>query len=136
METIRAEYPWLTEDGANVLIATGDETAWWTFAGGRTNASLAHELATRLDAKVTGDNFAVRFPPGRGADVIGPVLDGLRGSDPVRLRAPAGEQAIEGLKFSECLPPDLATRVVQARLADRRGVAEVLGRATRSIVAG
>ena len=50
--------------------------------------------------------------------------------------APAGEPAIDGLKFSECLPADLAARVVRARLADARGVAEVLGRATRTVVAG
>ena len=46
MEAIRAEYPWLTGDEANVLLAAGDEAAWWTFAGGRANAALAHELAT------------------------------------------------------------------------------------------
>jgi ATP-dependent Lhr-like helicase len=136
MESVRAEYPWLTGDEADVLLAGGDESAWWTFAGGRANAALAHELATRLDAKVTSDNFAVRFPPALGADTIEVALDGLRLADPGSLLAPAGEQAIDGLKFSECLPRDLAARVVRARLADGRGVAGVLGRATRSVVTG
>jgi hypothetical protein len=58
----------------------------------------------------------------------------LREADPGSLVAPAGEQAIDGLKFSECLPPDLAARVVQSRLADGRGLAGVLGPATRWIV--
>jgi ATP-dependent helicase Lhr and Lhr-like helicase len=79
MESVRAEYPWLTGDEADVLLDAGDEAAWWTFAGGRANAALAHELATRLDSKVTSDNFVVRFPPGLGVDAIGPALDGLRG---------------------------------------------------------
>ena len=105
-----------------------------TFAGGRANAALAHELANRLDAKVASDNFSIRFPPGLGADAIGPALDGLRGADPGSLVAPASEQAIDGLKFSECLPRDLAVRVVRARLADERGVAGVLGWATRKVV--
>jgi Protein of unknown function (DUF4011) len=33
----------------------------------------------------------------------------------------AGEPAIDGLKFSECQPRDLAARAVRARLADARG---------------
>jgi ATP-dependent helicase Lhr and Lhr-like helicase len=136
MEVIRADYPWLTGDEANVLLAAGEEVAWWTFAGGQANSALAHELATRLDAKVTSDNFAVRFPPGMGAEAIGAPLDGLQWADPGSLVAPAGEQAIDGLKFSECLPRDLAARVVRARLADGRGVAGVLGRTTLSIIAG
>ena len=45
----------------------------------------------------------------------------------------ASEQALDGLKFSECLPPELATRVVQARLSDTRGVAEVLERPMRIV---
>jgi ATP-dependent helicase Lhr and Lhr-like helicase len=114
METIRAEYPWLTGDEANVLLVTGEEVSWWTFAGGRANAALAYELATRLDTKVTSDNFAIRFPPGLGAEAIGPALDGPRAADPASFVAPASEQAIDGLKFSECLPRDLAARVVQA----------------------
>src|SRR3954462_6750594 len=51
------------------------------------------------------------------------------------LGAPGGERAVEGLKFAECLPPDLAARMVRARLADADGVAGVLGRATRTVAA-
>jgi ATP-dependent helicase Lhr and Lhr-like helicase len=134
MEVVRAEYPWLTGDEANVLLVTGEEAAWWTFAGGRANAALAHELANRLDAKVSSDNFAIRFPPGLRDAAIGAAVVGLRGADPGSLVAPASEQAIDGLKFSKCLPTDLAVRVVQSRLTDARGVTGVLGRATRTVV--
>jgi hypothetical protein len=43
---------------------------------------------------------------------------------------------MDGLKFAECLPADLAAGVVRARLADRLAVAEALGRPTRSVIAG
>jgi ATP-dependent helicase Lhr and Lhr-like helicase len=69
-------------------------------------------------------------------EAIGHALGDLRGADPGNLVAPACEQAIDGLKFSECLPRDLAARVVRARLADGRSVAGVLGRATRTVVTG
>ena len=50
----------MTGDEANILLVSGEDAAWWTFAGGRVNAALAYELANRLDAKVSSDNFAVR----------------------------------------------------------------------------
>jgi hypothetical protein len=77
-----------------------------------------------------------QVPPGLGVEAIGPPVDGLRGADPGGLVAPVSEQAIDGLKFSECLPRDLAARVVRARLADAKEVSEMLDRATRTVVAG
>jgi ATP-dependent Lhr-like helicase len=136
MEAIRAGFPWLNGDGDNVLVSSASEVTWWTFAGGRVNLALAHELAQKLAMRVTSDNFAVRFPPDQGLDVAEPALRDLCATDPARIVPPVSEPALVGLKFSECLPPDLAARVVRARLSDSRGVAEVLGRATRSVVAG
>jgi ATP-dependent Lhr-like helicase len=49
---------------------------------------------------------------------------------------PVSDSAIEGLKFSECLPPDLAMRVVQTRLSDVVGTAATLGRRTRLVSNG
>jgi len=43
------------------------------------------------------------------------------------------DPALDGLKFSECLPTDLAARVVQAWLADLPAVAAALRRATRVV---
>jgi hypothetical protein len=43
-------------------------------------------------------------------------------------------QAIDLLKFSECLPPDVATRVARARISDPRAVVGVLGRPTRTLI--
>jgi ATP-dependent Lhr-like helicase len=50
-----------------------------------------------------------------------------------KITPPVSEQALDGLKFSECLPPELATRVVQARFSDAGGVAEVLERPMRIV---
>jgi hypothetical protein len=43
------------------------------------------------------------------------------------------EAALEGLKFAECLPHEVAIRVVQGRLSDPRAVADAGGRRTRVI---
>jgi ATP-dependent Lhr-like helicase len=128
--------PWLTGDEASILLVAGEEATCWKFAGGRANAALAHELGIRLDPKITSDHFGVRFPAGLGAGAIGPALDGLRGADPGSLVAPAIDQAFDGLKFSECLPRDLAGGVIRTRLADCQGGAGSLGRTTRIVVSG
>ena len=121
MGEIRDGYPWLSADEANVLVLDGEEAAWWTFAGGRANAALASGLASRLEARVTSDNFSVRFPRGLRDEVIESALIDLRSADFQNLGPPVGEQALAGLKFSECLPPELAAGVVRARLADVPG---------------
>ena len=133
METVRAEFPWLTEEAANVLVTSDGDTAWWTFGGGRANAALAHELARRTGARVTSDNFAVRFPAKFDARVVEQQVQGLADPTPGQIVPQANEQALDGLKFSECLPRELATRVVEARLSDAPGVAEVLERPMRIV---
>jgi hypothetical protein len=50
--------------------------------------------------------------------------------------SPVSESAVEGLKFSECLPAELAMRVVQTRLSDVVGTEAALCRRTRLIVIG
>ena len=90
-------------------------------------------MARRTGARVTSDNFAVQFPANFDLEVVEQHVRGLADAVPGQITPPASEQALEGLKFSECLPPDLATRVVQARLSDAEGVAQVLERPLRSV---
>jgi hypothetical protein len=97
MAAIRSEFPWLAGDDVNVLVSFAGEVAWWTFAGGRANAALAHELARRSGTRVPSDNFAVRPPPHLGID----AAEGHLGVDPARVVPPVSEQALDGLKFSE-----------------------------------
>jgi ATP-dependent Lhr-like helicase len=134
MEAIRWEFPWLAGDDANGLGSSGGEVAWWTFAGGRANAALAHELARRSGTRIGSDNFAVRFPPHAAIDAIASHLGDLVAVDPAQIVPPVSEQALDGLKFSECLPLDLARHVARTRLADVRGTAATLGQATRTVI--
>lgn len=131
MVDLRAEYPWLRRGVENVLVEAGDELSWWTFAGGRANAALAAALVRETELKIVADNFAVRFPRGQSAETIELHLRELRDVEPSRLLPAVGVPALEGLKFSECLPQDLAEDVVRDRLADLRGVATTLGQPTR-----
>jgi hypothetical protein len=60
-------------------------------------------------------------------------IGSLVGAPPDQIVRQADDQALEGLKFPECLPKELATRVVQSRVSDVRGVADVIGRPLRIV---
>ena len=131
MREVRDAYPWLDGRDDNVLVRSGDDMAWWTFAGGRANAALAAGLSRRLGMRATGDNFAVRFGPVPDPRAVERGVLGLGATDIGGFVPVVDSSALGGLKFSECLPTDLATRVVQARLADVKALATVLERSTR-----
>ena len=133
MVEVRDEYPWLDGREDNALVGTGDDLTWWTFAGGRANAALASELARRLGIKASGGNFAVKFGSPPDFQEVERVVLGLSEDDAGGIVPLVSDSALDGLKFSECLPRDLAAQVVQARLTDFEGVSAVLGRPTRVI---
>ncbi len=133
MDEIRSAFRWLVGDDANVLCAVAGDVTWWTFAGGRANAALAHELGQRLDGRVTSNNLAVRFSAHLSIGTVERGLRELLGTDPAHLRPPDNEQALDGLKFSECLPSDLASDVVRTRISDPEGVRTALGQPTRFV---
>jgi hypothetical protein len=54
------------------------------------------------------------------------LVERLRGLDPRQIEPAVSEEAIDGLKSSECLRTDRARETVQHRLLDVEGVAEVL----------
>jgi ATP-dependent Lhr-like helicase len=136
LDETRADFPWLHDDGGTVLALAGGKVSWWTFAGGRANAALAAELGGRLGARVAADNFAVRFEAGAGLAEVSGLIDGLRELDPSQIVPAVSEDAVEGLKFSECLPGDLAVETVRGRLLDAEGVAEVIRGAVRVVSEG
>jgi ATP-dependent Lhr-like helicase len=131
---VRAEYPWLDGRADNVLVAAGGALTWWTFAGGRANAGLAGELSGRLGVRATADNFAVRLGTAPDPAAAERTVLALAAADAGRMAPPVSEEAVAGLKFSECLPPALAARVVRERLTDASAAAAALGRPTRVVV--
>jgi ATP-dependent Lhr-like helicase len=131
---VRAEYPWLDGRPDNVLVAAGGARTWWTFAGGRANAGLAAGLSGRLGVRATADNFAVRLGTTPDPAAAERAVLGLATADAGRMAPPVSEEAVAGLKFSECLPPALATWVVRERFTDASAAAAALGRPTRVVL--
>ena len=83
---------------------------WWTFGGLYANAAIASRL--KADAIQT-----------------------IRKLEPETLVPEVTTEAIEGFKFNDCLPPELAGRVLQLRMTDMDAVRRVLAEPAQLVAA-
>ncbi|MFD5946749.1 DEAD/DEAH box helicase [Streptomyces collinus] len=113
-----------------VIMRGGRDTnvRWWTWAGHRTNATLAATLSTIAD------------PLQRPTDAYVRLREDITPQDWERATAGASDhlclptvdpRALAGLKFSAALPPRLAEATLAARLADLDGATSSLHEAVR-----
>lgn len=118
-------------DGSSMPVvsdATGFTTVW-TFAGDRANAMLAGAL--RLGGMSVASTNGVALVV-RDADASS-VAALIAGIDPVSARPEVPRGLATELKFSECLPSQIAVAVVEGRLSDRAAFVETLRRPRRVI---
>lgn len=113
-------------ESGTVVERQNDELWWWTWAGGRGNATLAAALDHVVDVDGRPDNHRLRLRTDVNPAELRAALDASTGTDewpgPVVV-----EEAIRGLKFAEILPPELAARTLAARLGDEPAARRVAG---------
>ena len=119
---IRADYLWL-QPGMTALVTEPDgRQRWWTFAGLNANAALAEGLRRGGSSVRRVDNFCISFEtridPG--------AIEELKRMPRETLRSPVNERALQGLKFSNCLPEELARKELTLRMTDVAGIVRVL----------
>jgi ATP-dependent helicase Lhr and Lhr-like helicase len=123
---LRAEHPWVRPDAASLVIDGRGRARWWTFAGWRANLWLAR-AATDLRRDVAAiDDLTVALDPGATLEQLRQVISDATEKS-IDLTPWVTAEAVDGLKFSECLPRGLATKVVTRRLADPESTAHALG---------
>jgi ATP-dependent Lhr-like helicase len=121
----RTEFPWLERDSTVALVGTDGRLTWWNFAGIRANATLANEFAQLTTCRVDHDSFSLTFESSVQLTDIQRALNELRQKPVGNLRPSVDDQAIEGLKFSECLPLTLAREMLEVRLLDSEAIHSV-----------
>ncbi len=129
----RAEYAWLDTGGTAVVLQPRGELFWWTFAGRAVNASLAAAIQEQITGKISHDNFAVKIETGADTGETEGHIRALLGADPDALLPEINAEAIAGLKFADCLPPELAQRMLQVRAMNVDGLRAVLGEPVRFV---
>ena len=126
IEEIRQEFPWLNVDSSVVVLGDSDESEWWTFGGNRANATLSRQLADETSSKVNHDSFTLTFESTVKLQDVERAIGAIRQYDIAEMRPAVDESAIQGLKFSECLPMDFATQMLEHRLTDATGTRHIL----------
>lgn len=122
LDDTRQDFRWLEPGKTMLKHRTDGSSEWWTFAGAKANASLAETLrAGGLDVK-RYDNFSVTLNESSLAMVASGV-ERIRSGEWPPMAPEVSDDALEGLKFSVCLPDGLARLVVQQRSTDAAAVA-------------
>ena len=119
----RADGWWVRDDATTVVRTETGKTVWWTFAGWKANLWLA-AIAVEADCRTTVtavDDLTISLDPDADTTALRTALTQADISDLVLAPWIAAE-AIDGLKFSECLPPSRALEVVARRLQDAPSV--------------
>jgi ATP-dependent Lhr-like helicase len=133
IHNLRLDFSWLNRDSTTALNDTDGRLSWWTFAGDRGNATLANEIAQLTARQVEHDSFSLTFESTTQFGELEDAISKLRNKDIEEMRPPVDERAIEGLKFSKCLPISLAQEMLEARLRDCMAVRETLASNVRSV---
>lgn len=111
------------QPGRGSVVIESTRARWWTWGGQRANASLSDALG--LLAVSQGDDLSIGLDPERASSsAIRSALTDLR-TDALPTPSVAREFA-KNMKFSDCLPEQLALEVARQRLVDPVGVGRVL----------
>nr|WP_197998734.1 DEAD/DEAH box helicase [Gimesia aquarii] len=128
-DDLRDEHPWVSDGSTSLILQPNGEIRWWTFAGGIANTLLADTLKSNCDVK--GDNLSLSFPTASSLETVSEFINGLQLEN---VRLIPNNDAMENLKFSECLSPEIASEVFTSRFSDRAGVVQALQEQRRVVV--
>jgi ATP-dependent Lhr-like helicase len=111
------------DSGGTVISGSDDDLRWWTWAGYRANATLKATLGSLTDEWQRVDDLSIRLRNDLRPQTWREAVKGLKD----RLCLPeVDDKALEGLKFSDALPHNLAVSTLAARLADLEHAAALL----------
>lgn len=136
LDQIRNDYDWLSATDNTILIDPDGSVCWWTFAGHGANASLVAALSEATSSRAEHDSFSFTFESRIDASEVQRGIDQLRTRPVSELLSNLDERAIQGLKFSECLPEDLTLTSLRLRLRETLGIEHALQSRTRIVVRG
>lgn len=131
MAEVRLEFPWLQLDASVAVLAADVEAEWWTFGGNRANATLARQLTHETGVKVSHDSFTLTFDSAVKLQDFQRAIVQLGQQDVTAMRPAIDEAAIDGLKFSECLPTELAIEMLESRLQEPNATQHILNEDVR-----
>ena len=135
LDEICEDFSWVDTTGTSVVRDATDVSRWWTFAGLRANTTLGELIGGLRPDASREENLSIRLVDGTGIEDLKRQLDHVAVEAKERV-FPITDEALESLKFSACLPRELANRTLQKRGADPEAVAKCLREPIRDITLG
>jgi ATP-dependent Lhr-like helicase len=131
---LRLEHSWVHAKGTSFVSRPPDGAEWWTFAGTRANATLAGELSRMICGnRIDHDPFTISVEGAENIAAVEKAVRHLAGMDVSAMEPEVEEAALEGLKFSRCLPKELALKTLASRLRDEPAIRALLGQPMRLV---
>jgi ATP-dependent Lhr-like helicase len=134
VQTARVEFPWVSMDATTMINDRHRDLKWWTFAGRAANAGLAAAIGRRIPNAATFDNLSVTIENGLEIEEFDDALASLSRLADDEFLSDIDAEAVNALKFSDCLPREMATRMLQRRSSDLPAIRAVLAEPPRRIV--
>jgi ATP-dependent Lhr-like helicase len=117
LEALRSTHSWAASGTTTLVMDDRGRARWWTFAGWKANLWLAAAAAELRRDVAAVDDLSIAVDATTSVDDLRQALAGAV-AQPLELAPWIVTEAVDGLKFSECLPRDLAFAVVARRLED------------------
>jgi ATP-dependent helicase Lhr and Lhr-like helicase len=116
---LRRAHFWARDESTCLVTDANGRVRWWTFAGLVANAWLAAALRPLRREVAARDNLTVTLDPDVDRQRLAEAL-GTVDWDELSLVDSIVPDALEGLKFADCLSEHRARGVILARLDDRQ----------------
>ena len=117
LDEIRGSFSWIDAAGTVIVRDTTGASRWWTFAGLRANTTLGNVIGTLRLPTTREDNLSIRLRDGVGVEELRRRLDAAT-VEATQGALPVTDEAVDSLKFSACLPRELAARTLRVRGSD------------------
>lgn len=117
LEEATEQTPWVDDESTAIVRNPDGSLDWWTFAGLSANNTLSEALGHLHRAGSRGQNLTVPIWDHATWEDIQARLAQL-GRDDLVDAVVVTEEALEGLKFAVCMPPNLALASLAVRIAD------------------
>lgn len=132
LEELRDEFAWVEPNETAVVRDGQGDVRWWTFAGLRANTVLGEAIGPLRTPGARAANLFIGLQDQATAVQVEAVLRQAEATADAPL-LPVSDEALESLKFAECLPLAVAQQTLRARLADPDAVRVCCRERVRSI---
>lgn len=131
MRDVRQEFAWLAASGTTLRDSqppdgTTSVIEWWTFAGTKANTAFRSVLQHILGSPVDADATSLRFDASVAVGDAERAIASITAMPREQIVADIDPTAIDGLKFSQCVPAAMAATLVQSRMSDQSAIEAVM----------